>query len=256
MIQQKPLTQKLFEQFHGGFGAAYPPGEPLPATGLRPQHVENDKEDFVTDRLPPTRKDPPQPLLTLALGRLNSLKAISPTRAKQIEQTIVALTGLLKTADDLIATVEQERCEAIGNRWEEMRVLGRKILGQMDTLISKVNAAMMRCNESMAAKVHAQTELQTHHLELSRMSRWASVKEIAAAEAQVEADRAIKQSADEVALADQRALAEAENAVRIAKAQVVGISREMDRCECELRGENYHDAEFGLSITPTLYQNS
>jgi chromosome segregation ATPase len=263
----KPLLQQISDSNNhsleldpavvaSNFGVAYPPNQPLPDSGLPERHVEDDQLDVVTDQRKPPKQKQPASLLTLALTRLRSLQPQSPERARQVEQAIANITAPLKAVDDLVAVLEKEHHDAIATRWDELRVQGRKISEGMDALTGEVNRCMMRVNDSEAAKVRAKTRLQAHHESASKMSRWASEEEIAAAEKLVAADRISMQEATDVALAAQKVLAEAQNKVAIAQAQILGIQREMDRCEAELKGQSYHDPELGLSKDPVFYRDS
>jgi hypothetical protein len=264
----KPLTQKLDDSLSrnmeldpatvaASFGAVMPVGEPLPDSGLPERHVEDDVLDLTTDqRKPLKQKEPPAALLTLALTRLRSLKPLSKERTKQVEQAVLNISAPLKAVDDLIAVLEREHRDSIAARWDELRKTGREISARMDGLVGEVNRCLMAVNESEAKKVHCKTQLQTHHDNLRRINRWASEEEIAEAEKLVAADRIAMQEASDVALAAQQVLAEAQNAVTIAKAQILGIQREMDICEAELQGQPYHDRELGLSKDPTFYRDA
>jgi hypothetical protein len=268
------LTQQLHEQFGGdslaprldpalvaaSFGASvYAPNEPLPESGLVERHVEDDVHSglHLDERKLPSRPTP-RSLLSIARARLSSIEPKTKQRQQEIAQALVDMVGPLTALDNLVSSLEDERFEAIGERWASLQERGREVRKRLEPLQAAVYAAMRAWNAANDKKEHCKLELQTNHAAARkiRTDRFASQAAIDKAEELVAKDRVAKQEADDEKLQAERNLATAQNALALGRAELEGITIAMDRCAAEIAGKPFHDPETGLSVDPKQYQDA
>jgi len=247
------------ETFIRNFGGqVLPAGEPLPDSGKPERHVELDiPSSLRLDDHPFVRPRNLRTLVSIATARLASLPPTTKQRAQQVAKMHLDTRETLEAIDSLVALLEEEHFAATIERWENLQKRGRELRESFLSLQGNVNAAMMVVNEAEARKAHCKTQLQSHHYAAGKLSmdRFRTEKEIADSEALVASDRAAMDEASKQALAAQQALGEAQNTLKLAHAELEGITIAMDRCVCELNGKSYHDPTTGLSIDPRTYQD-
>jgi len=240
------------------FGQVLPAGEPLPDSGKPENHVEFDTESPLRiDHHPFVRPRNLRSLVNIATARLASIPPRTKERADQVARMHLETRETLEAIDNLVALLEQEHFAEVIERWEALQKRGRELRASFLSLQEKINNMMMQVNEAEARKAHCKTQLQSHHYAAGKLStdRFRTEEEIAAADALVASDRAAMDEASQKALAAQQALGEAQNTLKLAHAELEGITIAMDRCVCELNGQSYHDPATGLSVDPRNYQD-
>jgi len=247
------------EAFIRNFGGqVLPPNAPLPDSGRPERHVELDiPSSLRLDDHPFVRPRNLRSLVNIATARLASIPPRTKERAKQVEKMHLETREVLEAIDDLVGVLEEEHFQAIAERWENLQKRGRELRESFLSLQGNVNAAMMVVNEAESRKAHCKTQLQSHHYAAGKlgMDRFRTEKEIADSEALVASDRVAMEQASEQALKAQQALGEAQNTLKLAHAELEGITIAMDRAVCELNGQAYHDPQTGLSVDPRTYQD-
>lgn len=273
----KPLTQTLFARSFGGspmspqldpalvaqsLGVSYPVGQPLSENSIPVRHIEDDVSDsslFLDELKIPSPKPATRSLYELAVTRLNSIKPRSKERAEQVAAMLGDLTQPFQAVDALVSVLESERSQALRDRWEELRLRGRALQSKIETeLQANLNTAMMKVNAAEEKKGKISTRVQTSFQEVRAVLRnkFASEQEIHQAGARLAANKKASEAAALEALEAQRGLADAQNAMTVAKAAVLSIKTGMDQCSAELQGKPYHDPETGLSTDPVFYRQA
>jgi chromosome segregation ATPase len=270
------ITQQIHEQLGGkslapvldpgivaaslGFGGqVFEVNQPLPETPLPLVHAEDDvKSSLHLDQSAIPKQRDLRSLLAIARARLESLTPRTKERAAQVAQMLAEIVEPFGAVDRLVGLLEQDHEYALAERWESLQERGRKLRERIQILQEAFYEAMRFVNEAEEKKGHAKTTLQSHHHAARKISidRFASEQEIAKAEALVARDRKEMQEASDAALKAQRRLAEAQNALKLAQAELEGITIGMDRCTAELNGRPFHDPEFALTVDPKSYQDS
>jgi hypothetical protein len=263
---QKPLSQQLEDrQKHSmeldpdvvarSFGAVMPVNEPFPETPFPITHVEADVESSILldERAP--RPTPAVSILELAMRRLQSLRPRTDARKAEISNAMAVFAVPLEALDLLVAQTEEENCEIIDKRWEQIRKEGRELI---DVVIpkcgKKVHQWQQQAQKSGEAKAHRIADVTGLYLRRQKISQWSSAAEIDQADKRLADAKEASAVAFELALEDQRGLAVAESALATATNHLQKLKTEMHRLEAELRGTPYHDPETGLSRSPLSHR--
>ncbi|MGB8801872.1 MAG: hypothetical protein WCC97_14400 [Candidatus Acidiferrales bacterium] len=250
-----PLTPTLNPQTVArNFGVAYEVAESLPESEGAIRHAEDERESglLLDTKKTPATKPALQPLLAIAIGRLRTINPRTPERAHLVAQLIADSQETLAAIDEMVATLDRERVEALETRLEELRTLGRAQRKHLDTLQSNVYTAMLVWNGAEEQKVKADSRLQIaiEHRRALRLDRFSSDEQLGAADEKVTSAVRKLNAAKDVHLRAERQKAEAENALALGQSELRAIGIAMDRCLAELKGQIYHDPETGLSVEP------
>ena len=237
------------------FGAVSGVNEPLPETDVPLTHAEDDDLHIHLDQRA-VKPQPPRSLQSLAVERLRSLKPRSPERKQQVAEALAAMLEPLKTIDDLVATLEEERFQAIDARWEEIRKQGRILQDGIPALQRELAAAMNHVNACEQEKGKCKTEVEEAFYSRKKISRFSTQKEISAADQKLESARNAMALATQDTLEAHQAMAVVEGKVATVKTNLATITKEMSRLECELDGKPYFDPTLGLSLTPGFYRDA
>jgi hypothetical protein len=253
---EKPMSQRLHERFFGGspnLGVAYPIAEPLPESDSPIIRGEDQQETaLIIDGIAtPKPKPAPESLFAVVTGRLQATKPRDKARAKQVAQALADVQGLLLAADELVATIDEERLEDLHQTWEALQNEGRALRHRIESeLTAAVNTAMMNWNECEAKKVRAAGVLQARIDERTALKkeRYSSKQQLADADRKVSAAVAAHNASKALHLEAERKKAEVENAKRLASSRLRGIELKMDAIAAEIQGVAFHDPDnFGLS---------
>lgn len=131
-------------------------------------------------------------------------------------------------------------------------------LGSSTFTLMRNHTAMMNANAARDKRGKVSTLVETSYQEMRGILRnkFSSEKEIADVEQRLESFKKASEAARLEVLEADRGLAEQQNAVALAKSELLAIKTAMDQCAAELQGKSYHDPELGLSVDPKSYQES
>jgi hypothetical protein len=231
------------------------PGQPLRESEIPVKPLGDGPSKIQLDSKAP--KPAPKPtLLAMAQVRLGSLRPQTDERKQEVAAMLALMVEHLGAADDLISTLEDEHVEAIETRREVIRKAGRKIVDGFPALQQAQVEAQMFANNAESEKVAAKSRLETLYEARKRISKWATAAEVAAADKKLAKAREEMTRASEVALHKQQLLAECENKVKEAEANLELLGTERERLDAELGGEAYFHPALGLSTSPVFYRDS
>lgn len=239
------------------FGAIYPPGSPLPNSGLPENHVEDDEPSAIpVDERKLYNNEPkpaPRTLLQIANARLQSLEPRTAARKAEVLKMLGTITGTLRAVDQLVATLEKEHFAFFEERWAECLEQGRTLVDSLPALQRDQAAAQQYVREADGQKDAAIGALQSCVQSERKISRWATEAEIADAGRKTAKAREQMQTATDRALSRMQELAEVETKLRRVHDNLETLKKDMARLECSLKGVPFHDPETGLSVDPKAY---
>lgn len=252
----KPASQRWHEKAFGGI--SYPVGQPLPESVTKIEHVENDQESrlIIDDIAGPKERPVLRSLLEIVSVRLHSIPAQTRERSQQVEQLLVDAREYLEAADEMYATLESERVEALQTTWNELQNQGRQLRKRINNDCQiVVNDAMRdwRAAEEKKGRAKAQLAVAFQSRRAVKLDRYSSREQIKAADDKYTvAVRALETATIEHIDAE-RALAQAENEQTLAQSKLSNLEIAMDRITAEIQGEKFHDPQTGLSIDPLAH---
>jgi hypothetical protein len=270
-VIQKPLIERLSRTqaqmdavdpalLAASFGVIYPPGSPLPNSGLTENHVEDDQPSAVPidERKLNSKESKPAPrsLLEIAKARLRSIEPRSPERKAQVWKMLGTIVEPLRAVDEMVATLEREHFAFFEKRWEECLEQGRSLVDSLPALHKDLAAAQQYVREADQQKANAIGVLQSCVQSERKISRWASESEIADAGRKTAKAREAMQVATDRALLRMQQLGDAEAKLKTVQANLEILKTDMARLECSLKGVPFHDPATGLSVDPTAYKES
>lgn len=239
------------------FGAIYPPGSPLPNSGLPENHVEDDEASAVAiDELKLHNTEPkpaPRTLLQIANARLQSLEPRTPARKAEVLKMLGSMIAPLRAVDEMVATLEREHFAFFEVRWEECLQQGRELVDSLPALQRALAEAQQAVREADQQKGNAIGVLRSAVQNARKISRWATEAEIADAKRKESKAREAMQVATDRALLRMRKLGDAEAKLKTVHANLDILKKDMARLECSLKGVPFHDPETGLSVDPKSY---
>jgi uncharacterized protein YukE len=269
-VNQKPLIERLSRTgtqtgeldpalLAASFGAIYPPGGPLPDSGLTENHVEDDQPSAIPideRKLSNEPKPAPRSLLEIAKARLHSLEPRTAQRKMEVWKMLGTMIEPLRAVDELVATLEREHFATFTERWEQCLGQGRELVDSLPTLQRELAAAQQAVREADQKKANAIGVLQSSVQNARKISRWATEAEISEASRKTIKAREEMQVATDKALLRMKQLAEAEGKLATVQKNLEILKTDMARVECSLKGVPFHDPETGLSVDPTAYKES
>jgi len=256
------VFKSLTQQLQDGIGASYAPGQSLPESPITIRHVE---EDPVIDsglQFDQRKNEQgighaqPQSIFAIASARLQSIKARTPARAKEVAQLITDSQQCLIALDEMFHVLQAERIEFLDKRLEELRGKART---QRRFIIKElqpaVYASLNIINDAERDKMRAELEVSSCQIARRnrRLDRYSTDEQLIAADEAVEAAARVFTAAREKRLEAEKQKAEADNALALGQSLFVALENAMDQCSAELNGVNYHDPATGLSVDPQAH---
>jgi len=269
-VNQKPLIERLSRTgtqtgeldpalLAASFGAIYPPGGPLPDSGLTENHVEDDEPSAIPideRKLSNEPKPAPRSLLEIAKARLHSLEPRTAQRKMEVWKMLGTMIEPLRAVDELVATLEREHFAVFTERWEQCLEQGRELVDSLPALQRELAEAQQAVRLADQKKADAIGVLRSCVQSVRKISRWATEAEIADAGHKEANAREAMQVATDRALLRMRELAEAETKLKRVENNLETLKTDMARLECSLKGVPFHDPETGLSVDPTAYKEN
>ena len=189
-------------------------------------------------------------------ARLHSIPAQTRERSQQVEQLLVDAREYLEAADEMYATLESERVEALQTTWNELQNQGRQLRKRINNDCQiVVNDAMRdwRAAEEKKGRAKAQLAVAFQSRRAIKLDRYSTVEQKKAAETKYQSAVQAMETAISEHIEAEQGLALAENAQTLAQSKLSNLEIAMDRITAEIQGEKFHDPQTGLSIDPSAY---